>query len=72
MAKYVVRLSKTIDMTAVVEADTQEEANEAEISFDHILYLDDAGWDVVWESYPLDFEPTYMTKEQIDEMRVMP
>jgi hypothetical protein len=71
MASYVVRISKTIDMTAVVEADSQDEAYGASISFDHVLSIDDAGWDVVWDAYPLDFEPTYMTTEEVFAPKVI-
>lgn len=70
MAKFIVRISKTIDMSVLVEAEDEEEAYDAELSFDNVLSIDDGGWDTPYEVEAIDndyqLDPFY-TREQVKE-----
>ena len=69
MNKYVVRISKNIDASFVVEAETIEDAYHAHISFEKMCEVSDGGWDVVWDAELLECdEPAYMTLANMKEI----
>ena len=56
MNKYIVRISKNIDASFVVEAETLEDAYNAEISFEKMCEVSDGGWDIVWDAELVDMK----------------
>jgi hypothetical protein len=69
MNKYIVRISKNIDASFVVEAETIEDAYNAEISFEKMCEVSDGGWDIVWDAELLDGdEPAYITLANMKEI----
>lgn len=71
MPKFIVHVSKTIDMAVVVEADNEEQAFDAELSFDNVLSINDGGWDTPYEVEYIDsdyeLDPFY-TREEVEEV----
>jgi hypothetical protein len=49
MPKYIVRISKTIDASFLVEADDEEQAQESHFTMDNVVDISDGGWDVAWD-----------------------
>lgn len=69
MNKYIVRISKNIDASFVIEAETIEDAYHSEISFDKMCEVSDGGWDIIWDAELLEGdEPTYITRGNMKEI----
>lgn len=70
MPKFIVRVSRTIDMAVLVNAKHEAEAFDAELSWDNVLSIDDGGWDTPYEVEAIDsdyqLDPCY-TREQVKE-----
>lgn len=70
MPKFIVRVSKTIDMAVLVDAKDEMEAYDAELSWNNVLSIDDGGWDTPYEVEELSDDYTLhscYTPEQVKE-----
>lgn len=73
MAQFIVRISKTIDIGVVVEAETIEGAYDASIDLNKIVDVQDAGWDVIWDAEELTNPVVkYLSKTELENMRFLP
>lgn len=73
MAQFIVRISKTIDIGVVVEAETIEDAYDASIDLNKIVDVQDAGWDVIWDAEELTNPAVkYLSKTELENMRFLP
>ena len=73
MAQFIVRISKTIDVSAVVEAETIEDAYSSSIDLNKIIDVQDAGWDVVWDAEELTNPAVkYLSTSELENMRFLP
>jgi hypothetical protein len=78
MPHFVVYIDKTITAQILVEANSIEEAYNAETSLDKIIDVHDCGWDVVWqvdelsEHYDNVSNVTFLTQEDLLKTRFVP
>jgi len=73
MAQFIVRISKTIDIGVVVEAETIEGAYDAPLDLTKIVDVQDAGWDVIWDAQELtDPAVKYLGKSELENMQFLP
>jgi len=73
MAQFIVRISKTIDVGVVVEAETIEDAYDSHLDLSKIVDVQDAGWDVVWDAEELtNTAVKYLSTTELENMRFLP
>lgn len=72
MTKYLVRISKDIEVVAVVEAESLQDASSKTIDASQIVEVIDVGYDVIWSATELVEPVTFMTQEELLDLRLMP
>jgi len=69
MNKYIVNISKSIEGSFVVEAETEEDAYEASVNYATLFEVQDSGWDVIWNAELLTGDtPTPLTEDQLKRL----
>ncbi len=54
MNKYIVRVSKSIEGSFIVEAESEESALDMVPSMDTLFEVSDSGWDISWDASLLE------------------
>ena len=69
MNKYIVKVSKSIEGSFIVEAESEEDALDMVPSMNTLYEVSDSGWDVSWDASLLEGDvPTPLSADSLREI----